>query len=59
MYGSMDELPALQGPAVNGAEHLPGAATPKSYPIWATISGSLIVIQFLTLSPNALKHILA
>lgn len=52
MYGSVDELPAIH----SAGEHLPGGKFPKSYPIKAMIGPSLIVIQFLTLSPNKLKQ---
>jgi hypothetical protein len=53
----VDELPAGHGPGGPGREHLPGAASPSSYPNTAIINGSLIVIQLLTLSPNVLKQI--
>lgn len=58
MYGSVDELPATHEPAgPAGGEHLAGAEVPKSYPVKEIIYASLIVIQFFTLSPKALKQI--
>lgn len=37
----------------------PGAWVPMSWPIQMKLQGSLKVVQKLTLSPNALKHISA
>jgi len=57
MRGSTSELPVEQFP--KGREQWPGGFMPMIYPKFATMAASLIVVQYLTLSPKLLKQISA